>query len=90
MKVNLLTPTNQMARYFRHKLAIAIFVAVAVHIAPIAKAQQETQPVRFTDIRDMRFCEILVVKGDMVDIYNTSASNEDFPVPQLQEHIRKT
>ena len=51
-------------------------VAVALALSLPALAQQDTSPVSLTDTRDMRFCEILVIKDGMVDIYNTSGLNE--------------
>lgn len=40
-----------------------------------ASAQQQTTPVDVTNARDMRFCEVLVIKDGFVDIFNTSGLN---------------
>ncbi len=40
-----------------------------------AWAEQELEPVSLSDIRDMRFCEFVLIFDDHVTIYNTSASN---------------
>lgn len=39
-------------------------------------AQQTTTPVDVPNTRNMRFCEVLVINGDYVNIYNTSGLNE--------------
>ncbi|MES0885303.1 hypothetical protein [Roseibium sp. SCP14] len=35
-------------------------------------AQEQTKPVELEKTRDMRFCEVLLIKDGMVDIYNSS------------------
>lgn len=40
-----------------------------------AQAQQQMEQITLTGIRDMRYCEFLLIYEDRVDIYNTSASD---------------
>lgn len=55
----------------------ALFLGIiATGLALPALAEHKMEAVTLTDIRGMRFCEILLVFDDRVDIYNTSASND--------------
>lgn len=56
-------------------LAVTLAMSTGLSVA-VASAQtgKQTQPVTLTDIRDMRFCEFLLIFDDRVEIYNTSAS----------------
>ncbi|MEE8121477.1 MAG: hypothetical protein V3T55_08105 [Anaerolineales bacterium] len=62
--------------FLPHKKAMAPLLASALIMAggaSYAETQaKEAKPYPFTETRDMRFCEILVIKDGMVDIYNTS------------------
>ena len=57
----------------------SILVVVVFCLMPV-KAQQpptgKLTPATFTNTRDMRFCEILVVKPTGVDVYNTTGLND--------------
>lgn len=50
---------------------LALFFALPA----AAREDQQTQPVTLSDIRGMRFCEVLLIFDDRVDIYNTSNAN---------------
>lgn len=61
---------NQTRQTTRTALAAASLTLVAV----AASAQQQVSPVTLTEIRGMRYCEVLLIFDDHVDIYNTSNS----------------
>ena len=71
---------SSQTRCFRSlKNALAPWCACALLIAGgvsyAESPEKETELVPFTGTREMRFCEILVIKSGMVDIYNTSGLN---------------
>ncbi|MCA0871497.1 hypothetical protein LCL97_11720 [Seohaeicola saemankumensis] len=58
----------------RNRTALAVIAAVA--LAGAASAQDhQIEEVDLTDIRGMRYCEMLLIFDDKVEIYNTSASH---------------
>ena len=55
---------------------VIYFVVVLAVISGCAMPKNDMQTYPLENTLDMRYCEILVFKGDMIDIYNTSASND--------------
>mgnify|MGYP007022325779 CR=1 FL=1 len=59
------------------KIVASLGLVIALTTMGMAYAQDhDMESVTLNDIRGMRFCEILLVFDDRVDIYNTSASND--------------
>lgn len=59
------------------KIVASLGLGIALTTTSMAYAQDhDMESVTLNDIRGMRFCEILLIFDDRVDIYNTSASND--------------
>ena len=63
-----------------HRVAVAALIALAAVMIggiPLAEAQDRSvETVTVTEARDMRFCEILVVKERGIEVYNTTGTND--------------
>ena len=63
-----------------HKVDVAALIALAAFMIggiPLAEAQDRSvETVTVTEARDMRFCEILVVKERGIEVYNTTGTND--------------
>jgi hypothetical protein len=66
-----------------HKVILAALIALAaVMIGNLQLAEANDRSVEtftVTDTRDMRFCEILVVKESGIEVYNTTGTNDCSP-----------
>lgn len=55
---------------------IALAAITSLTIPPAAAQDGTLKPYTITDTRDMRFCEILIVKKTGIDIYNTTGVSD--------------
>lgn len=64
---------------------VAVFaMSAALSVTAVVAEDRKMEPVELTDIRQMRYCEFLLIFDDRVDIYNTSA-NDGCPEDKWQK-----
>jgi hypothetical protein len=61
----------------QHAIGLGAFIAGLAAFAVAATAQEgEVKSVAVDNARDMRFCEILIVKPEGIDVYNTTGVSD--------------